>query len=120
VYTIKQVFPSCRIFRESEHPTKEKIAEDGQDFTNMVIFCKKTSGKLKFRAPVEDDFLGSRTRRAFLMPYHEVLDKHFLEGDFGILTNNNTEQLTKWHEKSALGHWEVMRIVLPDKIWEMW
>ncbi|KAK2049213.1 spermine/spermidine synthase [Colletotrichum somersetense] len=120
VDTIKQVFPSCRIFRESEHPTKEKIAEDGQDFTNMVIFCKKTSGKLKFRAPVEDDFLASRTRRAFLTPYHEVFDKHFLQGDFGILTNNNTEQLTKWHEKSALGHWEVMRVVLPDKIWEMW
>ncbi|KAK1448878.1 spermine/spermidine synthase [Colletotrichum melonis] len=120
VDTIREVFPSCRIFRESEHPTPEKIEEEGQDFTNMVIFCKKTSGKLKFRAPVEDDFLGSRTRRAFLMPAHEVFPKHFLQGDYGILRDNSTEQLTKWHEKSALGHWEVMRVVMPDKIWELW
>lgn len=118
--TIREVFPSCRIFRESEHPTPEKIEEEGQDFTNMVIFCKKTSGKLKFRAPVDDDFLGSRTRRAFLMPAHEVFPKHFLQGDYGILRDNSTEQLTKWHEKSALGHWEVMRVVMPDKIWELW
>ncbi|KAL0934244.1 spermine spermidine synthase [Colletotrichum truncatum] len=120
VDTIKQVFPSCRIFRESEHPSKKKLEEEGQDFTNMVIFCKKTSGKIFFRKPTEDDFLGSRTRQVFLQPRHEVLDKHFLDGDFGILRSNATEQLTKWHEKSALGHWEVMRFVLPAHIWEEW
>ncbi|OLN85104.1 Methyltransferase-like protein 13-like protein 1 [Colletotrichum chlorophyti] len=120
VDTIKQVFPSCRIFRESEHPSKKKMDEDGQDFTNMVIFCKKTSGKLKFRPAVDDDFLGSRTRSVFLQPKHEVFDRHFLQGDFGILRNNDTETLTKWHQKSAVGHWEVMRTVIPPKIWEMW
>ncbi|KAF6830229.1 spermine spermidine synthase [Colletotrichum musicola] len=120
VDTIKQVFPSCRVFRESEHPSKKKIEEEGQDFTNMVIFCKKTSGKIFFRKPEETDFLGSRTRQVFLKPQHEVLDKHFLDGDFGILRNNATEKLTKWHEKSALGHWEVMRVVLPSNIWEEW
>ncbi|KAF9876023.1 spermine spermidine synthase [Colletotrichum karsti] len=120
VDTIKQVFPSCRIFRESEHPSKKKLEEEGQDFTNMVIFCKKTSGKLFFRKPEEEDFLQSRTRKVFLQPRHEVLPKHFLDGDFGLLRNNATEQLTKWHEKSALGHWEVMRWVLPARIWEQW
>ncbi|TDZ29016.1 Polyamine aminopropyltransferase [Colletotrichum spinosum] len=120
VDTIRSVFPSCRIFRESEHPSKKKIEEEGQDFTNMVIFCKKTSGRIAFRQPVEADYLDSRTRRVFLKPQHEVLPKHFLDGDYGLLRNNDTEQLTKWHEKSALGHWEVMRIVLPDNIWEQW
>ncbi|KAF5502562.1 Polyamine aminopropyltransferase [Colletotrichum aenigma] len=120
VDTIREVFPSCRIFRESEHPSKKKIQEEGQDFTNMVIFCKKTSGKLFFRKPTEEDFLASRSRQVFLQPRHEVLPKHFLDGDFGLLRNNATEQLTKWHEKSALGHWEVMRVVLPAFIWENW
>lgn len=86
----------------------------------MVIFCKKTSGKIFFRKPEEADFLGSRTRRVFLKPQHEVLDKHFLDGDFGILRANATEKLTRWHEKSALGHWEVMRVVMPSNIWEEW
>jgi hypothetical protein len=121
VNTIREVFPSCRIFRESAAPSKSKLEKDGMDFTNMVIFCKKTSGKLTFKRPVEADFLGSRSRRAFLMPEHEVLDKHIANGEKdGILTKNDTQKLAQWHQKSALGHWEVMRTVLPPKIWELW
>jgi hypothetical protein len=121
VDTIRHVFPSCRIFRESESPSEEKIKEDVQDFTNMVIFCKKTAGSLSFRKPVPADYLGSRARQAFLMPQNEVQDSGFRSSeDLGLLTFNATEKLGKWHDQSALGHWDVMRLVLPAQVWEMW
>jgi hypothetical protein len=121
VQTIREVFPSCRVFRESERPTEEKLKQDGQDFTNMVIFCKKSSGPLTFREPVSADYLGSRARQAFLMPQEEVKDGDFRsDEDLGLLTFNETEKLEKWHDKGALGHWDVMRLVLPAQVWEMW
>ncbi|KAF5008463.1 hypothetical protein FDECE_5252 [Fusarium decemcellulare] len=118
--TIKQVFPSCRIFRES--PREEANVEKwGSDFTNMVIFCRKTAGDITFRRPVPSDFLRSRARQAFLAPQHEVREQEFLDGkDTDILTRNRTGKVTKWHQKSAAGHWKIMRSVLPDKIWEQW
>lgn len=121
VNTIQEVFPTCRIFRESPTPDAKKLEEDGMDFTNMVIFCKKTKGDLTFRKPVEADLLGSRTRKGFLMPQHEVLESSFKSGeDDGILIANDTQKLAKWHQKSALGHWEVMRTVIPPSIWDKW
>lgn len=121
VNTIREVFPSCRIFRESPTPSKKKLEEEGMDFTNMVIFCRKTDGKVTFRKPIEADFLGSRARRMFLQPQHEVLNKHLTVGEAdGILSKNDTSKLAQWHQKSALGHWEVMRTVIPAKIWEQW
>lgn len=89
----------------------------------MVIFCQKSGKGLKFRSPVQADYLGSRARNAFLVPVHEVKDSDFTpvtEKDGGILTSNNTLRLVKWQQKSALSHWEVMRIVLPKKVWENW
>lgn len=120
VRTIKEVFPTCRIFREipvDEVATKQ----DGTDFTNMVIFCKKTSTPLTFRRAVEQDFLRSHARRAFLEPRHEIQQAELLSGDdYGILRSNGTAKLTDWHKVSAAGHWAVMRTVLPAKVWERW
>lgn len=118
--TIKQVFPSCRIFRESPRD-EDNVKAWGSDFTNMVIFCRKTAGDIAFRRPAEEDFLRSRARHAFLEPKHEVQEADFLTGDDkGILMRNNTAKVTQWHQKSALGHWKIMRTVLPAKIWERW
>jgi hypothetical protein len=36
------------------------------------------------------------------------------------LSSNDTERFRGWQEKSAMGHWAVMRTVLPEKIWEDW
>ena len=120
VNTINEVFPSCRIFRESP-PDAQVMEAAGMDFTNMVIFCKKIDSPISFRHPVVEDFLKSRARQMFLEPKHEVLDSDLKGGDdVGILMRNNTDVVTKWHESSAVGHWEVMRTVLPPKIWEMW
>ncbi|KAI8680128.1 hypothetical protein NCS57_00292500 [Fusarium keratoplasticum] len=118
--TIKQVFPSCRIFRES--PREEANVERwGSDFTNMVIFCRKTPGDITFRRPVPSDFLRSRARQAFLAPQHEVREQEFLDSDdTDVLAKNRTGKVTKWHQKSAAGHWKIMRSVLPGKIWEQW
>ena len=120
VRTIKQVFPSCRIFRESPRD-ENNVKEWGSDFTNMVIFCRKTADEITFRRPEEKDFLRTRARQAFLEPKHEVKELEFLEGDdTGLLLRNNTDKVTGWHQKSALGHWGIMRTVLPARIWEMW
>lgn len=120
VRTIKEVFPTCRIFRES--PTdKEAVAKGGSDFTNMVIFCKKTAGDIAFRRPTPQDYLRSRTREVFLEPRHEVQEAEILAGeDAGILRRNTTEKVAEWHKESAAGHWAIMRMVLPARIWEMW
>lgn len=92
------------------------------DFSNVVVFCKKTaSSPLTFRAPVEADFLGSASRRAFLVPKHElaVTAENFeLEGD--VLRKGDMKQVQAWHRQSAIGHWKVMRGLLPDAVWENW
>ena len=121
VQTIRQVFPSCRIFRE--HPrNEEQYAKDKSDFVNMVIFCTKLGNrKLAFREPNARDLLNSPSREGFLMPKHEVKDEDFTEGrEDGILTRNDTAKLAKWHGQTALGHWTVMRTVLPPAVWETW
>ncbi|KAH7013449.1 S-adenosyl-L-methionine-dependent methyltransferase [Ilyonectria destructans] len=120
IRTITKVFPSCRVFREA--PRVEKTVEAwGNDFINMVIFCQKTPGDLTFRQPVREDYHESRSRHVFLEPRHEIPSSVWLEGDDkSILTKNNTAKVTKMHEKSATGHWTIMRTVIPAKIWEMW
>ncbi|KAI1777427.1 S-adenosyl-L-methionine-dependent methyltransferase [Hypoxylon cercidicola] len=117
--TIKEVFPSCRVFREGEPPSAETLEETGRDFDNVIVFCTKTGEKVSFREPKEADYLQSLARRAFLLPKHEV-DVSIFSPDAGILRVNETEKLAEWHDKSALGHWAVMRTVVPSHIWQNW
>jgi hypothetical protein len=88
----------------------------------MVIFCTNSEDPITFRSPVAKDFLGSGARREFLLPTHEVEKDEFalLEGDGGLLLRNDTERFRAWQQTSALGHWAVMRTVLPKEIWEDW
>lgn len=93
----------------------------------MVIFCTKIADRpLTFRKLVPEDLLQSRTRPHFLPPRHEVRDEDFtadmskVEESALVLRKNDTAALESWHEKSALGHWVVMRTVLPDFVWENW
>ncbi|KUI69193.1 Polyamine aminopropyltransferase [Cytospora mali] len=119
--TIKEVFPSCRIFREQPRDDA-LVEEEKRDFTNMVIFCTKDADRpVAFRKATPADMLQSRTRQHFLVPKHEVFETDFTAGgEVGILRSNDTAALEKWHQKSGLGHWEVMRVVLPDFVWESW
>ncbi|EGX92672.1 spermine/spermidine synthase [Cordyceps militaris CM01] len=125
VRTIGAVFPSCRIFRE--FPADPAATHDGgrTDFTNMVIFCKKTPGALTFRAATDADRLDSFARREFLEPTHEVHAVDFLAADEGagdvkLLRANDTDVVTQSHKTSAKGHWAIMRTVLPGVVWEKW
>ncbi|KAJ3472308.1 hypothetical protein NLG97_g11101 [Lecanicillium saksenae] len=125
VRTINTVFPSCRIFREFPADPASIAANGGSDFTNMVIFCKKTPGKLTFRAATEKDKLDSFARREFLEPTHEVIASDFLAADEGeaaqrLLRANDTDIVTQSHKTSARGHWTIMRTVLPGIVWEKW
>ncbi|KAI1453298.1 S-adenosyl-L-methionine-dependent methyltransferase [Annulohypoxylon moriforme] len=120
--TIKSVFPSCRIFREGEPPSAETVEEAGRDFDNVIVFCTKTDEKVTFRKATEADFLGSISRKAYLFPKHEVDESSFAAtaADAEILRVNETEKLAQWHDQSALGHWAVMRTVLPKHVWQQW
>jgi hypothetical protein len=87
----------------------------------MVIFCTKLSTGVEFRDVREGDLLNSPSREQFLVPKHEVLEGDFLVGtEEGVLTKNDTGKLEKWHKTSAVGHWGVMRSVLPNEVWENW
>ncbi|APA06426.1 hypothetical protein SS1G_12906 [Sclerotinia sclerotiorum 1980 UF-70] len=139
--TIRSLFPTCRIYREAEAPTDEHIAETGQDFTNMVIFCTKplsetheirdsessVKSSITFREPVEKDFLGCNSRRAYLSPKWEISEAELRRGQekgeeefSGVLRRNETGRLMEWQVKSAVGHWGVMRGVLPGGVWIDW
>ncbi|EFX01413.1 spermine spermidine synthase family protein [Grosmannia clavigera kw1407] len=118
VHTIRAVFPSCRVFRE--HPS-EASEDDSTDFANVVIFCTRSAAPISFRRPTTADLLNSATRRQFLVPTHEVTDADFRSPvEPRLVRRNDTEQLSKWHYESALGHWQVMRRVLPAHVWELW
>jgi hypothetical protein len=124
VRTVLAVFPSCRIFREDEpilsKPNSKPSTEP--DFTNMVIFCKRTPNtSITFRKPSQADFLGSGAREAFLLPRHEVaLSAENFDLDGEVLRIGKTKQLEAWHRQSAIGHWKVMRTVMPSTVWENW
>lgn len=119
--TIREVFPSCRIFRESPAPSEEKVEANGRDFDNVVVFCRKTTDKITFRPLVEGDLLKSKARAHYLMPKNEVPDSAFMTGkDVKIVRQNDTGILTKYHDQTALGHWSVMREVIPKNIWQNW
>lgn len=119
IRAILQVFPTCRAFRESVPDEKDAGAKD--DFTNMVIFCRKTTEPLTFRTPVWEDFLESRARQYFLEPKHEVSMTELLGDDSSVvLMKNNTDSMEEWHTASAVGHWAIMRTVLPPQVWQWW
>lgn len=107
------------MFREAEPPTG---GGSDRDFTNLVMFCIKSNAPFSFRRPIEADFLGTASRRQNLMPKYEVNLKHFENkiGDEQILTKKTKGTLERWHRDSAVGHWHIMRTVLPDVVWESW
>ena len=87
----------------------------------MVMFCRKKPGQFSFRDPIESDFLGSQTRRMVLKPRYEVdIGPYEQIPSSDVLRRGKTSALAKWHSSSAIGHWNVMRTVLPASVWENW
>ena len=130
--SITSVFGSCRVFREEPAPevdsAKMKTRPDGNkdgekrkpDFTNLLFICvKPRNTTITFREPVEADWLGSDARREYMMPKYEVFAEEFeREGD--VLTRANLGVMKRWERESAVGHWRVMRTVVPARVWELW
>ncbi|KAJ6072279.1 hypothetical protein N7467_010364 [Penicillium canescens] len=120
VRTIQAVFPSCRIFRE-QAPVG---SDENTDFTNMVLFCKKSAGTpLRFRDPVQADFLRSKSRESYLVPKHELdpaIFASYPKNGRALLWEKEVGRLHKYQDRSALAHWGIMRKVLPDAVWENW
>ena len=121
VNTVLTVFPRCRMFREEAAPVSE-VQE--KDFTNMIMFCRKSNAPFWFREPVTADVLGSQARRVILFPEHEVQAEYFnrtlkIRGSH-ILRRGQTRQLAALQQRSALDHWHIMRAVIPGYVWEKW
>lgn len=120
VRTVESVFPKCRLYRETASPK----APEAMDYTNMVMFCRKSPEAFSFRDPVETDFLGSPARRQHLQPQHEIPASYFKAGrqqKGEILRRGQiSREMQKSTMASAAGHWYLMRTVLPDVVWENW
>lgn len=92
-----------------------------EDYTNLVMFCRKSSEDFTFRTPVEADFLGSPARRQHLLPKNEINDVEMMvKGKGQVLRIGQTEPLKVSQTRSAMGHWNLMRKVMPDIVWETW
>lgn len=120
IVTVVSVFGKCRMFREMPKPTPV----GDRDFTNLIMFCRKSGGgDFTFRSPVEADFLGSPARRQHLMPVNEMNELEIddvIKGKGRVLRRGQTDWLKGSQMRSAIGHWYVMRKVLPDIVWENW
>ena len=90
----------------------------------MVIFCKKSAATpLTFRAPVTADYMGSKFRQTYLVPKQEIDTSRFEpieKGGRRFLLSKETHLLGKYQDRAALEHWNIMRHVLPDLVWENW
>lgn len=90
----------------------------------MVVFCKKSSATpLKFREPVEHDFLRSKAREAFLTPKHELQVSRFADIEHhgrSVLIAKEADRLHKYQDRGAIEHWKIMRDVMPALVWETW
>jgi len=129
--TIDHAFDGqCKIYRD-QPPTPSSDAETSsrtdapkEDFLNMVVFCRNSPGPIVFREPTAADFLGSKSREHHLLPRPE------LEIDFPLRRDEDRrgEILRRGEEgawrsqqaESAIRHWQIMRKVLPDAVWELW
>lgn len=126
--TIGTVFGhQCRMYRDTA-PSSTSDSEENSDFLNMVIFCTNAAtaaSPLEFREPVEADFLGSTSRRHYLVP-QPALEMQFpsaeeLEGEkVKMLMKGNIKSFEKGQVESARRHWKIMRKVVPAFVWENW
>jgi len=80
---------------------------------------------LDFRAPVEADYLGTVSRRHYLAPKKALelkfpTEEEMEEETVKTLTVDNLSEFEKKQIESAKRHWKIMRLVVPDFVWELW
>ncbi|KAF8457472.1 S-adenosyl-L-methionine-dependent methyltransferase [Terfezia claveryi] len=119
IETIRSVFGHCKVFREDDPGDEEKAI----DFTNMVIFCTKSTAPFRFRPAFEKDYLNTYSRQSFLYPKFEVdLVKLFgKDGNrepYDVLDGRTIEEFEEMQRRGAVHHWEIMRTVIKKEGWE--
>ncbi|KAK5134175.1 hypothetical protein LTR08_006835 [Meristemomyces frigidus] len=149
--TISQAFAGqCKIYRDAPAPAESSTTttttttttdEDTttstnshpdapSDFLNLLLFCRNTPGPITFRAPTSRDFLGSKSRRHYLLPREDYAvefpphpaagNQSRLSSDVTVLRKGEESAWRKLVEEGAIRHWYIMRSVLPSGVWEMW
>ncbi|KAI0375810.1 S-adenosyl-L-methionine-dependent methyltransferase [Pilatotrama ljubarskyi] len=121
VSTLQASFPRCRGFYDSLEPSHNVTSE----FLNWVFFCTLSSDPLEFRRPVNADYLGSYLRRHVFTHLHEreanvsaVVAEIPRDKREQYVLKDAANPLGDWQQKEAVGHWKIMRGVLPDVFWE--
>ncbi|KAF2215121.1 hypothetical protein CERZMDRAFT_35526 [Cercospora zeae-maydis SCOH1-5] len=141
--TISNAFDGqCKIFRDGpperyEGDSKHKSGKNSEqgneghppssDFLNMVVFCRNSPGTLSFRPATTADYLGSLSRRHYMLPNAD-LEIPLEKSSDRLLLANETLLLrpgdeSSWEDEqieSAQRHWRIMRTVMPDVVWETW
>ncbi|SMY23006.1 unnamed protein product [Zymoseptoria tritici ST99CH_1A5] len=124
LHTISKTFShQCKLYRDSPLESKSHLnANDTEeDFLNMVVFCRNSPGEIKFRKPVKGDFVGSRTREAYMLPKKELeIEFPMWEEGKGVLEEGEVGMWEGQQQESAMRHWGIMRKVLPGVVWELW
>lgn len=124
--TINIVFHGkCRMYRDTPF-----TGDSDSTFVNIVIFCRHpdSSGDaeaLTFRKPVEADYLGSESRRHYMLPKEELALAFPNAADMEketelLLTRDNMHSFQASQVDSARKHWFIMRKVVPAFVWENW
>ena len=127
--TIDHVFDGrrCRIFRDAR-PREMGPDEPLPALTNLVVLCRADAGPVTFRRPMAADCLGSRSRREYMypdardevpFPLQGVRDRARRAAE-AALEDGREGEWTAERERMARQHWELMRKIVPDAVWELW
>ncbi|KAK7515349.1 S-adenosyl-L-methionine-dependent methyltransferase [Phyllosticta citriasiana] len=116
--TIHAVFPSCRIFRDGEPAQDAHNA--ASDFINMIVYCRPVAEPIRFRQPEDADYLNSRVREHMMFPRSNWEVPFTPDPEAEVLRSGGEAVLEKGHQKSAVEHWGIMRMVIPPAVWELW
>jgi hypothetical protein len=121
LHTINTVFSQqCKLYRDAPLETKAHLnPNDESDFLNMVVFCRNSPGKIRFRKPVQADFVGSKSREHYMLPKAE-LEIEFPKREEGLLEAEDVDRWEFQQQESAARHWHIMRKVVPAVVWELW
>ncbi|KAJ8096530.1 hypothetical protein POJ06DRAFT_48099 [Lipomyces tetrasporus] len=119
---------NCRAFRELPKP--ENLAPGDSDMANVVLFCRKREGgPVKFRGPVEEDYLKSLVRYQALIVKNEIELPIYLRdseelpenmNEIRIINDSNVHRFGRQAAEGAAKHWELMNEVLDWRIWANW
>jgi len=126
--TINTVFEGrCRAFRDMPplSSTGQRPETEQGDMINLVVFCVNNVAMwpLAFREPVEADFLGSTSRRRFLMPRTElevVMPISTDRVEMELVMESNVNNWKGQQLEAARRHWQLMREVVPAIVWDTW